>query len=121
MRQRLLPDLDVMDSAVGTVESTTAVGGSRPALAEVSDVGRFATIPVSCSPAAPCTSSDCGSAGCCGPPVGPGKRNPTRPSVATPDRLPHQVFHGAPPDAQRSSSRFRSRTVSIGCQNPWCS
>jgi hypothetical protein len=28
MRQRLLPDLDVMDSAVGTVESTTAVGGS---------------------------------------------------------------------------------------------
>jgi len=49
----------------------------RPALAEVSDVGRFATIPASCSPAAPCTSSDCGSAGCCGPPVGPGKRNPT--------------------------------------------
>ncbi len=35
--------------------------------------------------------------------------------------LPHQVFQGAPPDAQRSSSRFRSRTVSIGCQNPWCS
>ena len=32
-----------------------------------------------------------------------------------------QVFQGALPEVQRSSSRFFSRSVSIGCQNPSCS
>ena len=29
-----------------------------------------------------------------------------------------QIFHGALPDSQSSSSRFLSRSVSIGCQKP---
>ena len=33
----------------------------------------------------------------------------------------HQVFQGALPDAQRSSSIVLSRNVSMGCQNPRCS
>src|SRR5688572_22808696 len=32
----------------------------------------------------------------------------------------YQTFQGAAPDAQRSSSSFRSRRVSIGCQKPSC-
>jgi hypothetical protein len=31
----------------------------------------------------------------------------------------HHTFHFAVPLAQNSSSKVRSRRVSIGCQNPW--
>src|SRR4051794_9467710 len=43
-------------------------------------------------------------------------------SAATPEVLiDHHVLHFALPLAHCSSRKVRSRRVSTGCQNPWCS
>src|SRR5450830_831314 len=47
----------------------------------------------------------------------PGQKNsPSTPKI----RVHVQTFQGAPPRIQRSSSKFLSRKVSMGCQKPSC-